>query len=76
MENEHNLRMSKLVSTVAMEGGGPIPEHELEMETRNSALDMPSDVSLDSTKVAQRARTRGNQSRRSMADGAYGLNIS
>lgn len=58
--DEHNYRMSKLVSTVAMEGGGPIPEHELEMETHNSALDIPSDVSLDSGKVAVRARTRGN----------------
>ena len=62
--NEHNYRMSKLVSTVAMEGGGPIPDHELDLQTRNSALDMPSDQSLDSSRVSLRAQTRGHTSRR------------
>ena len=61
--------MSK-VSTVAMEGGGPIQEHELEMYARNSAHDTKSDTSLESGKVGARARTRGNHSRRSLADGA------
>ena len=74
MSDEQIYRMNKLVSTVAMEGGGPIPEHELELDTRNSALDVLSDHSLDSGKVPVRARTRGAHSRRSMADGrAYGL---
>lgn len=64
--------MNKLVSTVAMEGGGPIPEHELEIASRNSAHDAASDHALEESGKVGRARTRGSHSRRSMADGANG----
>ena len=65
-EDQYNYRMSKLMSTVAMEGGGPIPEAELEQTgMRNSALDAPCE-SFDKPESSTRARTRGQLSRRTI----------